>query len=448
MKDHDDRQGRLAFLQVDAEMRAVLQEFLPILRPALPPILDAFYSHIMNFPEMRQMFGAGGVARARSLQQEHWIALFSGRFDDGYFASVRRIGEVHSRIGLAPRWYIGAYAFTIEKLLAVAAEASIGMWRPAAGRAKLAKLQRALAMAAMLDMDLAISIYLEENESKHREHLGTLVQTFDGSVRVVVDGVASAATELNASAGSMATIAVETDKQAMAVAAASEQASMNVQAVASAAEELTSSITEIARQVSQSTVISGQAVAQAERANGSMQGLTTAAERVGEVVKLINDIASQTNLLALNATIEAARAGDAGKGFAVVASEVKALANQTARATDDIRTQIDQIQAATNEAVIVIRAIGDTIRQIDGISSMIAAAIEQQGAATQEIARNIQQAASGTAEVSSNISGMTRAAIETGRTVEQVLSAAGELGQQSESLRQKIDEFVASLVVA
>jgi methyl-accepting chemotaxis protein len=448
MNDQDDRQGRLAFLQVDAEMRAILQEFLPILRPALPQILDGFYSHIMNFPELRQMFGAGGVARARSLQQEHWISLFSGRFDDGYFASVRRIGEVHSRIGLAPRWYIGAYAFTIEKLLAVATEASIGMWRPAAGRAKLAKLQRALAMAAMLDIDLAISIYVDENDSKHRNQLGALAKTFDGSVRVVVDGVASAATELNASAESMSSIAVETDRQAVAAAAASEEASMNVQAVASAAEELTSSIVEIARQVSQSATISSEAVAQANMANQSMLGLTAAADRVGEVVKLINDIASQTNLLALNATIEAARAGDAGKGFAVVASEVKALANQTARATDDIRAQIDQIQTATNEAVKVIRTIGDTIRQIDQISGMIAAAIEEQGAATQEIARNIQQAASGTAEVSSNITGMTRAADETGRTAGQVLSAASELGEQSESLRHQVNEFLKGLAAA
>jgi methyl-accepting chemotaxis protein len=271
------------------------------------------------------------------------------------------------------------------------------------------------------------------------------IKTFDESVSSSLDTLASASTELQSTAQSMSATAEETSRQSTAVAAASEQASTNVQTVASAAEELSASITEISRQVAESSRISGQAVDDAARTNAQVQALSEAAQKIGDVVKLINDIAGQTNLLALNATIEAARAGEAGKGFAVVASEVKSLANQTARATEEIGAQIKAIQGATTDSVEAIQGITGTITRINEIATTIAAAVEEQGAATKEIARNVQQASAGTNEVSSNISGVTQAASETGAASSQVLGASSELSKQGETLRAEVGRFLANI---
>ena len=285
-------------------------------------------------------------------------------------------------------------------------------------------------------------------EEEKRAAMIKLADQFETSVGEVVEQVSSAAAEMKSSSESMSATAEETTHQSAAVAAASEQASANVQTVASAAEELSSSISEIARQVGQASEIASGAVRQAEQTNAKIQGLAEAANKIGEVVALITDIADQTNLLALNATIEAARAGDAGKGFAVVASEVKNLANQTAKATDEIGTQIADIQSATKDAVDAIIAITRTISEINEVNSGIASAVEQQGAATQEIARNVEQAASGTHEVTSNITGVSQAANDTGAAAAQIQGAASELSQQSEKLRAEVDKFLSTVRAA
>ena len=263
-------------------------------------------------------------------------------------------------------------------------------------------------------------------------------------VQEVVGVVASAATEMQSSAQTMSSSAEETARQSQAVAAASEEATVNVQTVASAAEEMSNAIAEISRQVSQSTEISGRAVAEASKTNETVEGLSEAAQKIGDVVQLISDIAEQTNLLALNATIEAARAGEAGKGFAVVASEVKSLAQQTAKATEDISNQIGGIQTETNGAVEAIGNIGKTIEEISEIATAIASAVEEQSAATQEIARNCQEAARGNQEVSSNIAGVNAAADESGKSSSQVLEAAQELAKQGETLKGEIEKFMAA----
>ncbi|TCS62495.1 HAMP domain-containing methyl-accepting chemotaxis protein [Varunaivibrio sulfuroxidans] len=279
-------------------------------------------------------------------------------------------------------------------------------------------------------------------EEEKRRMMHAMADDFESSVGGIVQTVSSASTELQSSAQSMATVSEQTSSQATTVAAASEEAATNVQTVASAAEELSSSISEISRQVSQSTQIANTAVSEVDGANKKVQGLAEAANKIGEVVALITDIADQTNLLALNATIEAARAGEAGKGFAVVASEVKNLANQTAKATEEIGIQISGIQGATQDAVGAIDSIGSVIGEMSEIAGAIAAAVEEQGAATQEIARNVEQAAAGTSEVTSNISKVTEASSQTGDAASQVLSAAGELSRQSETLRSEVDKFL------
>jgi len=285
-------------------------------------------------------------------------------------------------------------------------------------------------------------------ETERKAGLLRLADGFDAGIKGVVNAVASQATEMQSSAQAMSQSAGQATERATAVAAAVEQASVNVQTVATSAEELSASVLEIGRQVEWSSVIAGQAVLDADKTNVTVEGLSRSAQRIGDVVQLIETIARQTNLLALNATIEAARAGDSGKGFAVVASEVKSLASQTAKATEEIRAQIGEIQGATGQTVEAIRGIGTTIRQMSEIAAAIASAVEQQGAATREIATNVQQAAQGTTDIAGNIDGVSRAASDTGAAAAQVLGAAGELSRLSETLRRDVDDFLATVRAA
>ena len=283
---------------------------------------------------------------------------------------------------------------------------------------------------------------------KRRAEMHQMANGFEQAVGQIVETVSHASTELEASASSLSSTAARSQTLATTVAAASEEASTNVQSVASATEEMSSSVTEISRQVQESARMASDAVDQARRTNERVGELSKAATRIGDVVELINTIAGQTNLLALNATIEAARAGEAGRGFAVVASEVKALAEQTAKATGEIGQQIGSIQAATQESVGAIREISGTIERLSEISSAIAAAVEEQGAATQEISRNIQQAAIGTQQVSANISEVQRGAGETGSASSQVLSAAQMLSGDSNRLKVEVDRFLSTVRAA
>jgi methyl-accepting chemotaxis protein len=275
-----------------------------------------------------------------------------------------------------------------------------------------------------------------------------LANDFEGAIGEIIETVSSASTELEASARTLTSTAERSQQLTTVVAAASEEASTNVQSVASATEEMASSVNEISRQVQTSAGIANEAVAQARKTNDRVGELAKAAARIGDVVELINTIAGQTNLLALNATIEAARAGEAGRGFAVVASEVKALAEQTARATGEISQQITGIQNATHESVGAIKEIGDTIGKMSEIASTIASAVEEQGAATQEISRNVQQAAQGTQQVSANITDVQRGAGETGSASSQVLAAAQSLSRDSNRLKTEVGKFLNTVRAA
>ncbi|WP_158283966.1 HAMP domain-containing methyl-accepting chemotaxis protein [Azospirillum sp. TSO22-1] len=278
-------------------------------------------------------------------------------------------------------------------------------------------------------------------EQERQQAMNRLAGDFEGTVKSVVQTVSAASGDLEQTAAMMAASAETARDKVLAAIKASGRATANVQTVAAAAEELTASIQEIGNRVAQSAAIANQAVEDANRTNTSVEGLAEAADRIGDVVALINTIASQTNLLALNATIEAARAGEAGKGFAVVASEVKNLANQTAKATEEITTQVMAIQGATATSVKAIRDIGKTITEIDQIASAIAAAVQQQSAATQEIARNVQAAADGTQKVAENIGGVGDAVQQTGMAADIVRDASVTLNQQFWRLNEEVDGF-------
>ncbi|TAK46633.1 MAG: methyl-accepting chemotaxis protein [Xanthobacteraceae bacterium] len=291
---------------------------------------------------------------------------------------------------------------------------------------------------------------LEEQRAgeRRRAEMGQMAVQFESAVGNIVNSVASAATELEATANTLTMTAERTQHLTATVASASEDASLNVQTVASAASEMASSVDEIGRQVNESSRIAREAVVQATTIDSRIGELRQAAGRIGDVVRLITAIAEQTNLLALNATIEAARAGDSGRGFAVVAQEVKSLAAQTARATEEITTQIADMQSATEVSVTAIKEIGGTISRISEITSMIAAAVEEQGAATQEIARNVQQASSGTVEVASNVNEVNRGAGETGAASAQVHASSLSLSQESEKLRREVARFLGTMRAA
>ncbi len=306
-------------------------------------------------------------------------------------------------------------------------------------RASLDGFRQALLDTRRLEAEKAADQFAREEEASR---IIRLCEQFDRTASESLRAVSSSATEMQATAQQMTATAEETSRQSSSVATASDQATANVQTVAATTEELSASITEIGRQVMQSAKIARNAVAEAEATNETVQGLAEAANKIGDVVDLINDIAGQTNLLALNATIEAARAGEAGKGFAVVASEVKNLANQTAKATEDISKQVSAVQNETTGAVDAIEKIRAIISEVDDIATTISSAVEEQGVSTQEIARNVQQAARGTQSVNENIETVSRAAGETGSAAGQVLNASQEMARQAEGLRGEVERFL------
>ncbi len=433
-------QERLSFMGVTPETSQLLQEAWTTVEPALKGILDGFYDHVSAVPSLKKMLGEQ-IPRLKEAQRKHWGNLFSGRFDDVYFQSVRRIGLIHNKIGLEPRWYIGGYNFVMNELFRLIVRKY--KWKTARQTAVL----NAVETAVMLDMDIAISTYqdaLLEDRARRSRKLDELMAAFEAKTTMLIEIVASAAHTLDSTAQTMDQIAKSTIEKSTSVAAASEQASVNVQTVASAAEELSASVSEIARQAAQSSKIAGQAVEDARHTNEVVDRLASTAQKIGDIVEMITDIASQTNLLALNAAIEAARAGEAGKGFAVVAGEVKNLAGQTSKATGEITQQIGEIQAATKEAVSAIQSISLTISEISQIAAAISTAVEEQGAATQEIARNVQEASQGTRLVTVSISSVSQGASETGDAARRVAESSSTLSRESENLSKEVQTFLLS----
>ncbi|WP_010185039.1 globin-coupled sensor protein [Sphingomonas sp. PAMC 26605] len=437
---------RLAFAGIDAESRAAMASFLPTLERELPVILDAFYANMRKWPNLSGMFGsADAMARAARAQGDHWSKLFSGRFDQDYIASVRTIGLIHSRIGLNPQWYIGGYSFILHRLFALVAHQhrlQIG------GGGKAWKLMSALNQAAMIDMDFAISCYIEENKATYDKRLADLAADFEAKVGNMVEQLATASTELESTARSMSESSGTANQRAMAVAGAAEQASAGVQTVAASAEQLSASIQLVSQQVGQSSAMAQRAVANAERTDEIVRSLANDAEQIGSVIGMIGQIANKTNILALNASIEAARAGEAGRAFEVVAAEVKTLSAQTARATEAIESQINAVQNATREAVEAIHTISTTISELAESAQIIGGAVNEQTSATHDISRNVQQTAQAAQEVASNIVSVSQASEAAGVAATQMFTSAGSLSNQAEALTVQVGDFLRNVRAA
>ncbi len=445
-----DANERTRFLDIDAETRAALEEFRPALEAAMPEIMEGFYGHMRGWPKLVAMFNEGDVAmkRAAKAQVTHWQRLFSGRFDDDYVTSVRRIGLRHARIGLEPRFYIGGYAFILTRLYGVACHLYGSRLRPRAAQDRTARLMRALTQAVMLDMDLAISIYLEEGKAAYDKRLAELGTSFEAKVSHLVGSIAQEADHTSETTRAMGQAASVASDRAGVAADAARQANASVQTVAAAAEELTSSIAEISRQIGQFTQVTTEAVAISGRSDETARSLAEGAQRIGEVVSLIDSIASQTNLLALNATIEAARAGDAGKGFAVVASEVKALAGETRKATETIGGQIAAMQQATGGVVDAIAEIVSSIGRINEVTTAIAAAVEEQRAATAEIARSVDGAAHSTLAVSNDLGTLRSTAETTGTNALRTADTAQAQAARVRELQAEVTAFLTQVRAA
>jgi methyl-accepting chemotaxis protein len=449
MSDRVDISDRLRFMQLDQDAQSALREIAPLVSGVLPGVLRKFYEHIRQWPQVAKFFvSEASMTHASQKQAEHWGIILRGDFSESYVTSVRKIGQTHARIGLEPRWYIAGYNFIVARVVtAICADCQKVKDAKARDR-KIERLTGAFIRAAMLDMDFAISIYLEESEAAKQKAIQDIASTFESTVGGIVSAVAASATQLEHTARSMSGIAESTTGKAIAVSAAAEQATSNVSLVAASAEEMGRSVSEIAGQVGHASRIASSAVVKARSTNETISELSRAADKIGEVVSMISDIAAQTNLLALNATIESARAGEAGRGFAVVASEVKSLAGQTARATEDISSQISSMQAITRQTVEAIIVIQGTINEIDSVSAAINAAVEEQTATTREIARNTSEAAAGTQDVTRNISQVQREASETGEAAGEVVNASSELGRQAVRLREQVDAFLKTIRAA
>lgn len=439
--DSGDVAARLNYARIDDDTRKTLSKLWVTVEPELGPIMKRFYDHIRSEPHMSRMIGEQ-QSRLEGAQTAHWRRLFTGDFGAEYVESINRIGMVHFRIGLEPRWYIAGYQIILNDLTAII------LRKHRFSAAAATRFITALNKAVMLDVDFAISTYqqaLLDDRQRRNDAINGAITDFRGSVDEILTVLDGSTGQMQETADTLSQVASKASQDAVSASTASEQTSVNVQTVAAATEELSASVLEIADQISTASDVVRKATRMTEASSVEVEKLAEAGRRIGEVISLIQAIAEQTNLLALNATIEAARAGEAGRGFAVVAQEVKALASQTSKATDQIAGQVADIQHSTRSSVESIREIAQIIGEIENVTTNVASAIEEQSAATREISTSIQMAADGSRTLSHNVSGVNDAIGVTSQAADAVQRVSGDLSSQSNRMAQEVRNFFERL---
>lgn len=432
-----DHRERLAFLEINQDVIERLKEVGESLPREIDSILEQFYQKMLKSPGLREIFAGNSVNHAKSAQRQHWLeSVFAGQFDETYMQRVTRIGRAHERVGLEPRWYMGGYCYVLNRLVDLIAAKN----RFSPGR--MAELIKAVNKAVFLDMELAVSVYIDTSKETARTTVTNHANRFEGDVKGMVDLVASAATELRAIAEGMASVADQTAKRSYVGAQSADITSSNVETVASATAELAASIDEIGRQASSVRCSAEDAVKDAAAVRSVISVLVSSVQDIAEAARQVTDIASRTRMLALNATIESARAGEHGKGFAVVANEVKSLADQASGVTENIIARIAAVQDATASAGTAAARISDVVDRLHGVAAAIAAAVDQQGAATAEIARSIERAAEGSQGVTAIMGEVAGAATETGASAGHVLDSSRSLSMNAEALSRKVSDFL------
>ncbi len=428
-----DRERRLGAMNIDDRMRATLRELAPLLTPRIDAVIEGAFRSILRYPDVAKVYEGVPIQDMIAGQRKQWLEeLFPATFTEAQLHGTIGLFERRQKMGLSLRWFFVFYSNLLRGFIA-----TLGPIYRKKPERMIAAID-ALSALSLLTLDIASSAYMQASEDNAAAFIKESADDLQIKVNDLATAVGASAFQLRAAAQTMSEVANQTSGQAGLAAEASEAAEHNIQAAAAATQQLTASIHEIERQVGQSTQVASSAVGEAQRTDALIQGLAGTAGNIGTVVKLIKDIASQTNLLALNATIEAARAGEAGRGFAVVAGEVKVLASQTARATEDIAAQIASVQTATREAVGAIQGIGTTIGRISEIATVIAGAVEEQGAATQEIARSVQLAAASGTRFHGNVRAVSATAGQTEQTARSLLAGAGDLVTGVEALQQEL----------
>ena len=441
---NQDNAERLNFIGLTDEAREVLRDIKSDLQAPLNEALDEFYETVSVAPAVAHFFDNDAHRdNAKSRQINHWQTILEAEYGEDYFNAVSAIGEVHNKIGLEPRYYIAGYATLASKLIASAA--ALKPTKRRHREAEMAQRIDAMVRAIFLDMDLAINTYLTEAAKEAEAQRLALAQDFENSVGQVTSNLRDMTDILDRASEAVNAEADRASEQSSSTAASVEEAAASVRSVATAAEQMEASSREIAEQVSRTSRTASDAVDQVGAAAETIDRLNTAAQEIGTIVGLIQDIAEQTNLLALNATIESARAGEAGKGFAVVASEVKALAGQTAQATDQIGQQISSVQSATTSAISAISSIRNTIDGVNDASVAITAAVEEQTVVIQDIAQNTVEVATGNQEGAKAASAVATSVQEIHNSIGEVTSASRIVRDGVMGLGEEVDGFLTKI---